>query len=438
MSNYRKIKTIISHEFMSKVKNKWFIIATLLGPLLMLVMIALPSVIMFFTMQSTTQRVAMIDKTQTLGKLIEKGNEDIIYLSNASEEELKDSLRKDLIPSFIVVDSQLIDNANITMYSKGSGGLSINEKIEESLRSVRVTELLKEAGIEKAVFDNIRKSVSIQELTVSDDKHKADESSSSNFQVVLAYIAAFAIYMMMIIYGQQVMSGVIEEKANRIIEIIASSAKPFEIMFGKVIGIGLVGMVQMTFWVVLSLLLMSQAAPILNSMGMDAVNASQMSTMSPEMMSSLSDTSITIPSISPLVVFALFFFFVTGYFIYASLYAGVGASVDQEKDAAQIVAPLGILLVIPIMMISAIITDPNSTTSVVLSLIPFFSPILMLARIIITNGALPMWQVLLSVVLCLLTFIGSVWVAAKIYRIGILIYGKKPTLGEIFKWIVRS
>lgn len=438
MSNYRKIKTIITHEFMSKVKSKWFIIATLLGPLMMIVLMALPSVVMYFTMQSTTQRVALIDKTQTLGKLIEKGNEDIIYLTNATEEQLKDSLRQDLIPSFVVVDSQLISKANVTMYSKGSGGLSINDKLEESLRKVRVSELLQAAGIDKAVFDDIRQTVSIQELKVSEDKRQADESSSSAFQVALAYISAFAIYMMMILYGQQVMSGVIEEKANRIIEIIASSAKPFEIMFGKVIGIGLVGIVQMTFWVGLSLILLSQAGPILQSFGMDAVNASQVASMQPQVLNAMSESTITIPSISPIVIFALFFFFLIGYFIYASLYAGVGASVDQEKDAAQVVMPLTMLLIIPIMMISAIITDPNSTTSVVLSLIPFFSPILMLARIVITNGALPMWQVLLSVALCLLTFVASVWVAAKIYRIGILIYGKKPTLSEIFKWIVRS
>ena len=127
-----------------------------------------------------------------------------------------------------------------------------------------------------------------------------------------------------------------------------------------------------------------------------------------------------------------------GYFIYATLYAGIGAAVDQEADAGQISTPVTLLIVIPIMMISAIMSDPNSTTSVVLSLIPFFSPMLMLARIIITNGMLPMWQVLLSVILCILTFLGSLWVAAKIYRIGILVYGKKPTIAEIFRWLTHS
>ncbi len=439
MSNYRKIGTIISHEFKTKVKNKWFLIATLLGPLIMIALFAVPALISYFSMQTTTQKIAVIDLTNKYGaELIKTSNKQIFYISNASVQALSDSVRKDLVPSFLVIDSNMINSASVYLYSKGSGGLSINDKISDAVGEIRLNELLASTGVDKAVYDNLHKRINIQELKVSDDKAKGLEANSSGFQIILAYIAAFAIYMMILMYGQNVMRGVIEEKANRIVEIIASSARPFEIMFGKVVGIGLVGIVQMSVWIGLSLLILSLAAPILQSLGIDAVSSSQMSGMTPQMMDQAAMSKLTIPSISPLIFFALFFFFLAGYFIYATLYAGIGAAVDQEADAGQISTPVTLLIVIPIMMISAIMSDPNSTTSVVLSLIPFFSPMLMLARIIITNGMLPMWQVLLSVILCILTFLGSLWVAAKIYRIGILVYGKKPTIAEIFRWLTHS
>lgn len=438
MSNYKKIGTIISHEFLTKVKNKWFLIATLLGPVIMIALFAVPAVISYFSMQSTTQKLAVLDLTNKYGVHIVNTDNSAFYLTNTDIQKLSDSVRNEQLSSFLVVDSNMMKSGQVFVYSKGSGGLSINSKISKSIEKIRTNELLAKTGIDKATYENISKSVDIKELKISDDKAKGSEESNSSFHIALAYIAAFAIYMMMLMYGQNVMRGVIEEKANRIVEILASSARPFEIMFGKVVGIGLVGIVQMIVWIGLGLILMYFAAPILKSFGIDAVSASQVSSMSPQMATPEMMNAVKIPSISPLIIFSLFFFFLAGYFIYATLYAGIGSAVDQEADAGQISTPITLLIIIPILMISAIMSDPNSTMSVILSLIPFFSPMLMLARIIITNGMLPMWQVILSIVLCILTFLGCLWIAGKIYRIGILSYGKKPKLTDIIKWIFQS
>ncbi len=439
MSNYRKIRTIIAHEFLTKVKNKWFLIATIIGPILMVAIFAVPALITYFTMQSTTQKMPIIDLTNKFGSEIVKQNKEVFYLSNLNIEALSDSVRLDKISSFLVIDTNMLANSQVKLYSMGSGGLSANDKILKAVNEVRTKELLATSGIDTNTFANISKSIEIKELKLSADKNKGIEENNSDFQFVLAYIIAFAIYMMIILYGSKVMNGVIEEKANRIVEIIVSSAKPFEIMFGKVVGIGLVGIVQVLFWVILVFIILYIAAPLLQSIGADSSVATQMPGMGgTDAISKEAIETMKIPSISPLIVFSLFFYFLAGYFIYATLYAGIGSAVDQESDAGQISTPITILIVVPILMISAIVNDPNSTMSIILSLVPFFSPILMLARIIITDGVLPMWQVILSMILCILTFLGCLWIAAKIYRIGILSYGKKPTFSDLWKWVRQA
>lgn len=438
MSNYRKIGTIISHEFITKVKNKWFLIATIIGPILMVAVFAVPAIITYFTMQTTTQKIPILDLTNKYGSNIVEQNKNVFYQSSSTIQALSDSVRHDQISSFIVVDTNMIAKSQVTLYSKGSGGLSANDKIIKAVAEVRTKELLSKSGIDTSTYTNISKAVEIKELKLFDDKSKDAEENDSDFQYMLAYIIAFAIYMMIILYGSKVMNGVIEEKANRIVEIIVSSAKPFEIMFGKVVGIGLVGIVQVLVWVILGIVILYVAAPLMQSLGADATSATQIPGMGSEAISKEMVSSMTFPTISPLIIFALFFYFLAGYFIYATLYAGIGSAVDQESDAGQISTPITILIIVPILMISAIVNDPNSTMSVVLSLIPFFSPILMLARIIVTDGVLPMWQVILSVILCVLTFLGSLWVAAKIYRIGILSYGKKPKFSDLLKWITQA
>jgi len=226
------------------------------------------------------------------------------------------------------------------------------------------------------------------------------------------------------------MRGVMEEKTNRIVEVLASSAKPYDIMMGKILGIGAMGLVQMVFWALLGTAISMLAGTILLKLGLVDPDPAAMSAMQandglPE--------GFTMPSISPWLGVAFVFYFLAGYFIYATLFAAVGSAVDQEQDAQQLQMPITLPIVIPILFIGNVISDPNGTLAVVMSLIPFFTPILMIVRV--AAASVPLWQIVLSVILPILTFFGLVWVASRIYRIGIMSYGKKPTFRELAKWV---
>lgn len=434
-NNNSKIMTIISHEYMSKVKSKGFIIGTLLGPILMLAVMVIPALVMYLSHNETSKKIAIIDNSQKFGAELAKLDNKIYYMTNSNPKQLDDSLRQNLTDGYMVIDSNFVESGNAMIFTIGGGGISFKEKIERSLDQLRRKEIIKNSGIDTVIYNKIQSGVNINEVAISKEAGGKAEQSSSEFYAIVGYIVGFFIYFMMLMYGSMVMRGVIEEKANRIIEVIASSAKPFEIMFGKVVGIGLVGLTQMTFWIGMSAVILAFSAPIMQAFGIggDAIAASQMNAMGSNMPQL--PGGFQIPAISIWVVFAIIFFFLAGYFIYSTLYAAIGSAVDQEQDAAQLAMPITMLIIIPFLAISAVVANPNGTVATVMSLIPFFSPMLMLARIVVTDGQLPIWQVLFSIIACILTFLGCIWFAAKIYRTGILMYGKKPTFKDIFKWL---
>jgi ABC-2 type transport system permease protein len=233
---------------------------------------------------------------------------------------------------------------------------------------------------------------------------------------------------MMLSYGGLVQRGVIEEKANRIIEIIASSARPYDIMMGKVIGIGAVGLTQMTIWVILSSLVMMAFGPIMHLINPDVVNPPIAGAAQPGL-----PGGFDIPPLSPWLGLGFIFYFLSGYFLYATIYAAIGSAVDQESDAQQLSMPVTMLVVLPMLFISVVISNPDGTVSTILSLIPFFTPTLMIIRI--AASEVPLWQIILSTVLMIGSFMGCIYVASKIYRVGILMYGKKPKFSELIKWV---
>jgi ABC-2 type transport system permease protein len=218
------------------------------------------------------------------------------------------------------------------------------------------------------------------------------------------------LYITILIYGVTVMRGVIEEKQSRIVEVLLSSVKPFQLMLGKLVGIGLVGLTQYFTWAAFMIGISTVAALPAFAMG-----------------------AFKLPNIPPSLMVYFVVYFVLGYFLYATLYAAVGALVSSEEDAQQVQLPVTMFLIIPMIFSSAILRNPNSTFSIVLSLIPFFAPVLMFMRICLSQP--PLWQIGLSMVLMIVTILGAVWLAAKIYRVGILMYGKRPNLPEIMKWM---
>jgi ABC-2 type transport system permease protein len=441
MANSTKIMTIISHEYLTRVKTKGFLIGTLIGPILMLAVMVIPGLLMVLTSDSSSKKIAVIDKTNSYVSTIVKNNSDLFYASKDNEEALADKVRQEQCDGFLVIQNDFIQTGKAFLYTQGGAGLSFNSKIEDILKDIRKNELLKTAGIDQSKFDDINKKIDINEITVSEKKGEKSKQSSSGFYALFGYGVGFFIYIMMLMYGGAVMRGVIEEKANRIVEVIASSAKPFEIMFGKVIGIGMVGLTQMLFWMVMSGGILAFSAPITSAFGIGNPESVQKMTQASAAHSTMPvdmSQGFSVPPISIWVVVAIIFFFLAGYFMYSTLYAAIGSAVDQEQDAAQLQTPITMIIVIPILCISMVMNDPNGTFAIVMSLIPIFSPILMLTRIVVANGALPFWQVGLSIVLTLCTLVAGIWAASKIYRVGILMYGKKPKLSDLYRWLRSS
>lgn len=500
-----KIRTIITHEYLTKIRSKGFIIGTLLGPFLMVALITVPIVAMMLTKGDTERKIAVLDKTElNIGREVVEKDTAKYFLTAKSENEMQEQVLKKELDGYCVIPEDILERGVVRLYSRGGGGLGFVESLEGKLRRVVMHKRLDEAGVDTSVVRLVQMGVSIQSNKITEEGTKKDYTEA---MALIGYFFGLVIYMLMFIYGGFVSRGVIEEKANRIVEVIASSAKPFEIMMGKVLGIGFVGLTQIIAWIVLSGAVLLAAGPIMASFvddpnelakGMSAPGQQTNIPGMKEAVTKIEDSpaelfggnkarfayipesvsegdllyikesagkyqitnienniitvegspfakketlnasvgtppTLDLPSISGWVILAFVFYFLAGYFIYATLFAAVGSAVDQESDAAQLQMPITIPIIIPILFISSIMSNPDGAFAVIMSLIPFFTPIIMIVRITATE--VPIWQIALSIVLMLITFYAAIWVAAKIYRVGILMYGKKPSLKDLIKWI---
>lgn len=421
-----KIITIIKHEYLSRVKSKGFIIGTLIGPLLMLLVFAIPAVVAIFSENQTEKKIAIIDKTGMFGQDIVKKDPNKYFLSNDSKDDLYNKVLSEELDGYLYLDSSVLSSGKAFVYSRGGGGLGFETSLEKNISNIIRHQRLIEAGANAKVMQILDEDVEIVTNKVT------EKGTTKDYTAVysgIGYFLGFVIYILMLMYGQTVMKGVIEEKANRIIEVIASSAKPFEIMMGKVIGIGAVGLTQVSVWLVISAIGITIAGGGVSTFiepNMTGVPNAQQGIMN----------GFEMPYISPWLGIAFLFYFLSGYFIYSTLFAAVGSAVDQEQDAQQLQWPITIPIILPILFIFNVMSNPDGTLAVILSLIPFFSPILMMVRVAATE--VPIWQVILSVVLLIGTFFGSLWFAAKVYRVGILMYGKKTTIKDLIKWFMTK
>jgi ABC-2 type transport system permease protein len=421
MKKSSKILTIIKHEYLIKVRSKSFLIATILAPIALLLVSVLPAAITMLSMESTSKKLAVLDESAYFGTLLVQSDTSRYYSTNETLAKLNKDIKSESIDGYIFISKDFLKDGKAEIVTSGGGGIGFVADIEN-----RLNNLLKEERIKKFVSDP--ELAKIMEGGVNLSTKKTTEKGTQNdfafVNVAIGYAIGFIIYFMMAIYGGMVMRGCIEEKANRIVEIIASSAKPFQIMMGKVIGIGAVGLTQMAIWGVLGLAILMAVGPMLmTQMGANIP-------MSPGVSPSMGLLQLT--SITFLDCIGYIFFFLSGYFIYSTIYAAVGSMVDQEQDAQQFSLVVTIPLVIPILTIGTIIADPDSVISVVLSMIPFFSPVLMPVRMTVT--AVPFWQMAGTILLSIGTFIVCTWFAGKIYKIGILKYGTIPTWKDLARW----
>ena len=430
-----KVLLIIQREYLTRVKKKSFLLMTFLVPALIIAMYALIAYLSVNGADKATE-VSVYDDSGIFTSEFKNTETVSFSAGKTSFAEAKKEAATNEDGFILHIPKDIEQLSKVELYSKKKVGLSalstINAHFEEILRNKQ----LKDAGIDAKTLATIKPDISIdsKELTAEGEK-----DSSAGAAYAIGFAAAILIYMSLFIYGAQVMRGVIEEKTSRIVEVVISSVKPFQLMMGKIIGIGLVGLTQFTLWIVLSTTLVGTAGKILLK---DKVN-----TVKTELVEGKQNKAIAEASNNPALtvinavktlnlpyIFACFLvYFLGGYLIYSALFAAVGSAVDNETETQQFMLPITLpLLFTYIMSFSFIINNPDSSLSFWLSIIPFTSPIAMMVRL---PFGVPDWQLALSMVLLIGGFILTTWIAAKIYRVGILMYGKKASYKELAKWL---
>lgn len=405
------VGAVIRREYLQRVRSRWFVFATVAGPLFLLGLIVVPALL-----QSRGQQVdrtlAVVDQTGVLyGRLaprLEDGGYTVEQASAGDEVSLEQSIRDGDLGGYLVLSDQTLARGRAELHAESSPSairmLTLRQAVVQSALEARL----------QADTDEVRSLLAGGDLvlTVLSDNGAQDEAGFAR-----AYIGAFLLYMVILLYAVSIMRSVLEEKTSRVVEVVLSSMRPFDLMLGKILGVGAVGLTQLGIWVASGIVIASAGVPMLLA-------------ARPEL-GEMSDFAAVLPGMSYMVYFLIYF--LGGYFIFSGTYAAVGAMCNSEEETQQAQLPVMMLLIIPIVFVTQIIKEPNSGMSVTLSLIPFFSPVLMFARASI--GAAPLWQVGLSVVLMALTVVAVAWVAGRIYKVGILMSGKRPTLPELVRWV---
>ena len=428
-----KIALIISREYFSRVKKKSFLLMTFLVPLLFLVMWG--GVIFLSTKDAETiTNVKVMDESGLFSKQLESSS--TLKFSPATEtlESEKKQINDDNKNQYLlVIPSNIQENQQVELYSSASASLFTQEQISSQLNTILRTLQLNEAGIDTEILESIRPSIKIssKEITAQGEKE-----SNAGAAMGISIFSSIIIYITLFIYGAQVMRGVIEEKNNRIVEIIISSVRPFQLMMGKIIGIGLVGLTQFILWILLSGGLFMAISFFIDpsSLSSQMENMGGMPQQSTAMQNAmLNDVHQAFSAINfPYIISTFLVYFIGGYLLYSALFAAVGSAVDNETETQQFMLPITMPLLFTYMMsFTVLLKDPNGTLAVWLSMIPFTSPIAMLVRL---PFGVPAWQLALSIALLVAGFVFTTWVAARIYRVGILMYGKKASYKELFKW----
>jgi ABC-2 type transport system permease protein len=425
---------IIKREFIAKVRNKSFIVMTFLSPLLFVGIAAF--VAYLGSIKADVKQIAIHDETGIFAGEF-KNSEEYHYLdlSKVDMKILKDSIVKESYEGLIFIpktDSLKTLESKIQYISNDSPSLGFLGATEDVIAK-KITQL----NFEKAKLDTLAIKNAEADVNISVAKSSGEETLKGLNEIKIAIGGAFGYLIMMfiIIYGNMVMRSVIEEKTNRIIEIIISSVKPFQLMMGKIIGTSLAGVLQFLIWAVIGLGLMFAASAFFG------IDASPTAKVPPQMMQQaqeqMSTMQLYLKEIWNLpiatIVICFIVYFIGGYFLYSSFYAAIGAAVDNETDSQQFLLPIIMPLILGVYIgFFTVINDPHGTIATVFSMVPLTSPIVMLMRI---PFGVPWWQIALSMLILFGTFFFVVWFASKIYRVGILMYGKKPTWKELYKWL---
>ena len=445
----KKILLVIEREFLTRVRKKSFIIMTVLTPILFAGLMVVPALIA--TMEDTNERhIAVVDDTGIFeGKIPETEYLKFSFLEDVDVDDLKETFHESNYYAVLYIGKMVATSPDaVVLYSNKQPSIDITSHISSALKNEIESQKLLAYDIENLdeILSSIKTSVRVR--TVKWTKDGEAKESSTELAMGMAYILSFLVYMLIFLFGTQVMRGVIEEKSSRIVEVIVSSVKPFQLMMGKILGIAAVSLVQIVLWIVLTFGLVTAASTLLLSSGSDKMSQETVTSLmeqqgaSQVMPAEVADNSFVNELMTALsnvnfvlIIGGFIFFFIGGYLLYAAMFAAVGSAVDNEADTQQLVMPITIPLIISIIVMVSGLRSPDGSISFWFSMIPFTSPIVMITRL---PYGVPTWELILSGSLLIVTFIAITWLAGKIYRTGILLYGKKHTWAEMWKWIRYS
>lgn len=429
-----KVWTIIKREYLIRVTNKAFILATILTPLSIALLIGVSVLINTNTLKK--YNILLSDPNQLSAGLVKSDDAFTFTYHEQSSEAAKDVYEKepyDILVLLEDINSQNQNLFNASYVSKEKIGLKAIESIEKRLKKAFKEMRIQASQVPDSILSSFEVSVNLNYEAEEDDKDAAQKSKISTIiGTALGGLMGFMMYLIIFIYGGMVMKSVMEEKINRIVEVIISSVKPFQLLLGKITGVGLVGLTQLLFWLILIPIIIFVASLLLGSQPAN-IDPSLMEAMPKEQFEPIVIIQHIMGLNWYLIIPVFVLFFLGGYFMYSSMYAAIGSVIGDDMGESQsLMLPIMVPVILAFMMLMPVLEDPHGNLAVFGSLFPLFSPVLMPARLAFDP---PLWQIILSVLLLLLTSLGSVWVTARIYRVGILMYGKKFTFKEIGKLI---
>jgi ABC-2 type transport system permease protein len=450
-----KLLAVIKREYVQRVRTKFFVIMTVLGPLMLVVFTIVPGLL--FSIKTGQTRIAILDQTEGR-KMYEPIRRSLLKLDSSEEDdetprvadsvnqnskermeqagksinssfhveqanpegrsldaarlELNSRIGRGELDGYLVIPPDILSNSDSKTfyYGRNVGDVITRGQIEDRLNSAVRRQRLIQQGVKDQDVDALSKSVDVSTHPINEKGEEGAEDSGAGFAMV--FIIAFLIYITVLLYGQVVLGAIIEEKETRIAEILFSSVRPFQIMFGKLIGVSLMALTQMAIWGVAFVALALYVVPAMAAQGFKDIN---------------------LPHLPPFFFVYFFLFFVLGYFIFATVYVLVGSMVTTTQEGGQMAMPVVFLLMAGLYMAFPVIRAPNSSFAFWVSMVPFFSPITMIVRILSEKP--PLWQIALSLGIGFVTVVLLLWLASRIYRIGMLMYGKKATIPEVMRWI---
>lgn len=430
------IMLVIRREFLERVKKKSFIITTILMPVLMLAMMAAPALIMMVS-GSEERDITVIDETGMIGSRLQSDKET--HFNNLAATPLDSALADTDVSGVLYIPAGTMDGKSTPrLYTNGSSSMSLESNVTSQINDIIENERLKQYDIENLdkILEEVHSDVKL--MSIRNDREEGEaQSASATVSYLIGIILTFLLYMCLLLYGQMVMTSIIEEKNNRVLEIVVSSVKPTHLMLGKICGIGLVAVTQILIWGVLiaamSAFVLPALIPDAALSEMAALNAGTLDASSASMDMEVLQAMTLMSNVGYILQLfgLLILFLIGGFLLYAAIYAAIGSAVDNIQDASQLQSFVIFPIIIGIIFGMTAAGDASSPAALWTSFIPFTSPMVMMARV---PSGIPMWEVWVSLAILYASFLAMVWIAAKIYRVGIFMYGKKPTFKDLIRW----